>query len=46
MKIKNWTVCIQDRGKWWDVVEKAKTFNICKEEEEKITKRPGVAYSG
>jgi hypothetical protein len=26
-KIKNWTVCVQDRGKWRDV-EKAKTFNI------------------
>jgi hypothetical protein len=22
------TVCVQDRGKWRDVVEKAKTFNI------------------
>jgi hypothetical protein len=28
MKIKNWTVCVQDCGKWRDVVEKAKTFNI------------------
>jgi hypothetical protein len=28
MKIKNWTLCVQDRGKWRDVVEKAKTFNI------------------
>jgi hypothetical protein len=28
MKIKNWTVCVQDRGKWRDVVDKAKTFNI------------------
>jgi hypothetical protein len=28
MKIKNWTVCVQDRGKWRDVVEKAKTVNI------------------
>jgi hypothetical protein len=28
MRIKNWTVCVQDRGKWRDVVEKAKTFNI------------------
>jgi hypothetical protein len=27
MKIKNWVVCIQDRGKWKDFVEKAKTFN-------------------
>jgi hypothetical protein len=23
-----WIVCVQDRGKWKDVVEKAKTFNI------------------
>jgi hypothetical protein len=28
MKIKNWTVSVQDCGKWRDVVEKAKTFNI------------------
>jgi hypothetical protein len=28
MKIKNWTVCVQDRGKWRDVAEKAETFNI------------------
>jgi hypothetical protein len=28
MKIKNWTVCVQDCGNWRDVVEKAKTFNI------------------
>jgi hypothetical protein len=28
MKIKNWTVCVQDRGKWRDVVEKTKTFSI------------------
>jgi hypothetical protein len=26
MKINNWTVCVQNRGKWRDVVEKAKTF--------------------
>jgi len=26
-KIKNWIACIQDRGKWKEVVEKAKTFN-------------------
>jgi hypothetical protein len=25
MKIKNWTACVQDRGKWKKVVEKAKT---------------------
>jgi hypothetical protein len=24
----NWTVCVQDRSKWRDVVEKAKTVNI------------------
>jgi hypothetical protein len=28
MKKKNWTVCIQDCGKWRDVIEKAKTSNI------------------
>jgi len=27
MKIKNWIVCVQDRGKWKEFVEKAKTFN-------------------
>jgi len=27
MKIKNWKACVQDRGKWKEVVEKAKTFN-------------------
>jgi len=27
MKIKNWIACIQDRGKWKEVVEKTKTFN-------------------
>jgi hypothetical protein len=27
MKIKNWTFCLQDRGKWRDVVE-PKTLNI------------------
>jgi hypothetical protein len=26
-KIKNWITCVQDRGKWKEVVEKAKTFN-------------------
>jgi len=25
MKIKNWLACVQDREKWKDVVEKAKT---------------------
>ena len=28
MKIRNWTVCVQDRGKWRDVVKKAKTLNM------------------
>jgi hypothetical protein len=27
MKIKNWIACVHDRGKWKEVVEKAKTFN-------------------
>jgi hypothetical protein len=27
MKIKNWITCVQDREKWKEVVEKAKTFN-------------------
>jgi hypothetical protein len=27
MKIKNWIACVQDRGKWKEVVQKAKTFN-------------------
>jgi len=27
MKIKNWIACVQDRGKWKEFVEKAKTFN-------------------
>ena len=26
MKVKNWITCVQDRGKWKDVVEKAETF--------------------
>jgi hypothetical protein len=26
MKVKNWIACIQDRGKWKDVIEKAITF--------------------
>jgi hypothetical protein len=28
MKVKNWIICVQDRGKWKQVVEKAKTFWI------------------
>jgi len=27
IKFKNWIACVQDRGKWKEVVEKAKTFN-------------------
>jgi hypothetical protein len=27
MKIKNWIAYVQDRGKWKEVVEKARTFN-------------------
>jgi len=27
IKIKNWIICVQDRAKWKDVVEKAKTSN-------------------
>jgi hypothetical protein len=36
MKVKHWTACVQDQGKWKEVVEKAKTFNYevqCLEEE-------------
>jgi hypothetical protein len=39
MKIQKWIACVQDRGKWVEVVEKGKTFNqrkfsAWKEEEE------------
>ena len=27
IKVKNWIICVQDRWKWKDVVEKAITFN-------------------
>jgi hypothetical protein len=27
MKIQNWIACVQNGGKWKEVVEKAKTFN-------------------
>ena len=27
MKIKNWIACVQDRGKWKEVVKKTRTFN-------------------
>jgi hypothetical protein len=40
MKIKNWIACVQDRGKWKEFVEKAKTFNWevqHLEEEEEVT---------
>jgi hypothetical protein len=33
MKVINWIACVQDRGKWKEVVE-AKTFNSEEEEEE------------
>jgi hypothetical protein len=26
MRVKNWIVCVQDRGIWKEVVEKVKTF--------------------
>ena len=28
MMIKNWTVCVQDRDKWRDVIEKANALRI------------------
>jgi hypothetical protein len=27
MNIKNWIACVQDRQKWKELIEKAKTFN-------------------
>jgi hypothetical protein len=27
LKIKNWITCVQDGGKWKEIVEKAKNFN-------------------
>jgi len=30
LKIQNWIACVQDRGKWKEVVEKTKTFNYRK----------------
>ena len=40
MKIKNWIACVQHRGKWKEIVEKAKTFNQevqhLEEEEEEV----------
>jgi hypothetical protein len=26
MRVKNWIVCVQDRGKWKELVEKAKSL--------------------
>ena len=31
MKFKNWITCVQDRGEWKDVVEKAITFKTLTE---------------
>jgi hypothetical protein len=28
MKIKNWIACVLDRGKWKEVIEKAKNFQL------------------
>ena len=28
MKVRNWITCVQDRGKWKDIVEKAVTSNL------------------
>src|SRR5215510_2478298 len=28
MKVKNWITCVQDRGKWREVVGKAKSFYV------------------
>jgi hypothetical protein len=28
MKIKNWIACVQDRGKWKEVVEKSQNFQL------------------
>ena len=38
MKIEKWIACIQDRGKWKEVVEKARTFNqeVQRLEEEEV----------
>ena len=38
MQIKNWIACVQDPGKWKEVVEKAKTFNqeVQRLEEEEV----------
>ena len=49
MKIKNWIACVQDREKWKEVAEKAKTFKQeverLEEEEEEKEKEMCTAYS-
>ena len=42
MKNKNWIACVQDRGKWKEVVEKAKTFN---QEVQRLEEEEGVQVS-
>jgi hypothetical protein len=41
MKIKNWIACVQDRGKWKEVVEKPKLstrmFSAWKKKKKKIS---------
>ena len=48
MKIKNWIAWVQDRGKWKEVVEKAKTFNQevqrLEEEEEEEKEEEELSY--
>ena len=49
MEIKNWIACVQDQGKWKEVVEKAKTFNEevqHLEEEEEAGQRRLNYYTG
>ena len=49
MKIKNWIACVQDRGKWKEVVEKAKTLNQevqHLEEEEELVFLANVCSAG
>ena len=48
MKIKkNWIACVQDRGKWKEVVEKAKTFNqeVQRLEEEKEEEEENICVA-
>jgi hypothetical protein len=37
MKVKNWITCIQDRGKWKNVVEKAITKGHSAQEAKQMT---------